>query len=126
MKFKIGDKVRILNGENIEDYAGGWVGDMANYVGNIYTVVRFVDERGVRLENADYTWDERGLELVEAAEQPKEDEPKVEAKVKESKEHFMVVAAEVTHEFDDFLKMEPALLLLLGMFSVKLAEALFD
>ena len=125
MKFKIGDKVRILDGADIEDYAGGWVDDMYHYIGKIYTV-RFADEFGVRLENSDYRWDERGLELVEAAEQPKEDEPKVEVKARESKEHFMMVATEVTHDFDDVLHKEPTLILLLAMYTSKLAHKLFD
>ena len=28
-KFKVGDKVRILDGSNIENYAGGWTKKMA-------------------------------------------------------------------------------------------------
>lgn len=136
MKFKIGDKVRILDGSKIENYECGWDDVMAKYIGRTATIERpgnflSANAEGYRLKEIPYTWDERGLELVEEAEQPnddepKADEPKVEVKSKESKEHFMKVAAEVTHEFDDLLHKAPELVLLLAMYSSKLAHKLFD
>lgn len=67
-KFKKGDKVRILNGSNIKNYTCGWAINMNDYVGDVATidtVEKFGDGRtGYRMKKGIYTWDERGLELV--------------------------------------------------------------
>ena len=68
MKFKVGDKVRILDGSNIEGYVGKWVPEMKSYVGNIVSIegvsLGFFGT-GYYLSGCDaYVWDERGLELV--------------------------------------------------------------
>lgn len=66
-KFKVGDKVRILDGSKIENYAGGWTPKMGRYVGEVYKVANVVhypiDSSMYELEGVDYGWDERGLEL---------------------------------------------------------------
>lgn len=72
-KFKIGDKVRILDGSNIPDYRGGFTYSMRDYIGKTATIEKYDDwrdKKGYRLEEFDYAWDERGLELVE--EKPEE------------------------------------------------------
>ena len=67
-KFKVGDKVRILDGSKIENYSGGWTTKMGRYVGEVYKVANVVhDSIGssmyeYELEGVGYVWDERGLE----------------------------------------------------------------
>lgn len=69
-KFKVGDKVRVLDGSNIGNYTGGWVDGMNEYVGKVATIKR-VDPNylngkvGYYLPEFGYTFDERGLELAE-------------------------------------------------------------
>ena len=67
-KFKVGDKVRILDGSKIEFYCGGWVDYMKKYIGKTATISSVESyigfPTGYRLEEYDYKWDERGLELV--------------------------------------------------------------
>lgn len=71
-KFKIGDKVRILNGSEIDDYTGGFPSDMARLVGKVATVRSVEPWPGGRIAYllegpknvGGYSWDERGLELV--------------------------------------------------------------
>lgn len=73
-KFKVGDKVKILDGSKIENYTGGWssasVNDsMPSHVGKTVTinslVTIFGDGRvGYKMKEIPYTWDERGLKLV--------------------------------------------------------------
>ena len=64
-KFKVGDKVRILDGSKIKNYAGGWITKMGRYVGEIHEVSNVIhlssDSRYI-LEGVNYVWDERGLE----------------------------------------------------------------
>ena len=65
-KFKMGDKVRILDGSGIKDYIGGWTSHMVMHVGEIAkitgTIVDKADGRiGYKLQGNVYTWDERGL-----------------------------------------------------------------
>lgn len=70
-KFKVGDKVRILDGSKIEDFTSSWTaGDnMSQYIGSIQTI-RYVDDDwsdgrvSYLMEDIGFTWDERGLELV--------------------------------------------------------------
>lgn len=67
-KFKVGDKVRILDGSKIENYAGGWTPKMGRYVGEVYKVANVVHYSSgssmyeYELEGVAYVWDERGLE----------------------------------------------------------------
>lgn len=69
-KFNIGDRVRILDGSNIDHYCGGWVNSMEKYIGSIY-VIREVHEfstgsNGYYLEDTGgFIYDERGLERVD-------------------------------------------------------------
>lgn len=67
-KFKVGDKVRILDGSKIKNYTGGWV--MSDRVGKIGTIravnTDYHDGRvSYLLEEFYCRYDERGLELVE-------------------------------------------------------------
>ena len=69
-KYIVGDKVRILDGSNIERYVGNWISnDMEEYVGRILTISHIVrnDIYGVayKMQETHFTFDERGLELVE-------------------------------------------------------------
>ena len=69
-KYKVGDKVRILDGSNIEGYVGDWVSDgMEEYVGRILTISHIVrnDIYGVayKMQETYFALDERGLELAE-------------------------------------------------------------
>lgn len=74
-KFKVGDKVRILDGSKIPDYRDGWAPfTMGKKVGKVATIERALDANsrhgiGYRLVGYWETWDERGLELVR--EQPR-------------------------------------------------------
>ena len=65
-KFKVGDKVRILDGSTIKNYAGGWTTRMGRYVGEIHEISNVEhlssDSTNYRLEDVAYVWDERGLE----------------------------------------------------------------
>lgn len=70
-KFHVGDKVRILDGSKIKNYAGFWVDDMAKHIGEVYTIKLVKDftnpaRVGYRMDRSAYIWDERGLELVTA------------------------------------------------------------
>ena len=69
-KYIVGDKVRILDGSNIERYVGNWISnDMEEYVGRILTISHIVrnDIYGVayKMQETHFTFDERGLELAE-------------------------------------------------------------
>ncbi len=67
-KFKLGDKVRILDGSKIKSYICGWSGGMKRHIGEIATIKSISQCLGApshyRLEGYVYNWDERGLELV--------------------------------------------------------------
>lgn len=66
-KFKVGDKVRILDGSKIKNYYGGWSTHMKGYVGKIATVRHLYShytQNSYLLEGSIFSWDERGLELV--------------------------------------------------------------
>lgn len=68
-KFKVGDKVRILDGSKIENYTCGWNGHMKAHVGEVYTIKHINTDRtdgrvSYHLNNILFNWDERGLELV--------------------------------------------------------------
>ena len=64
-KFKVGDKVRILDGSKINNYAGGWTNKMGRYVGEIHEISNVLNLSSYSryiLEGVAYLWDERGLE----------------------------------------------------------------
>lgn len=65
-KFKIGDKVRILDGSKIKKYVGGWIDAMSTFVGQVYTIdgVYFRGGRCYTVKCLPYVFDERALELV--------------------------------------------------------------
>ena len=74
-KFKVGDKVIVLDDSNIKNYTGGWYEYMNKYVGKVCTIVKvytFQDGRtsynleNCRNENIPFMvkFDERGLELA--------------------------------------------------------------
>lgn len=71
-KFKVGDKVRILDGSKIKDYAGGWNPSiMAPHVGDVTTIEEIVEKDdttlyflGLHFPCCYICWDERGLEPV--------------------------------------------------------------
>lgn len=73
-KFKVGDKVEILDGSTIDCYTGGWIDRMKAYIGKtslIKTIHNFCEDRfGYELEIEDrimdgIVWDERGLEFAD-------------------------------------------------------------
>lgn len=68
-KFKIGDKVRILDGSKIANYTGSWSFGMENLIGNVCTVkdisFDYYGRLAYHLKENEFIWDERGLELVE-------------------------------------------------------------
>jgi len=70
MKFKVGDRVRVLDGSGIEGYTGGWSPGMKEYVGKVATVRKvevdeFIGREGYRLGDCGgYLYDERGLKQV--------------------------------------------------------------
>ena len=67
-KFKVGDRVRILDGSKIKGYTGGWFNHMARRIGEIATIKclssSFPSGNAYHLEEFPLNWDERGLELV--------------------------------------------------------------
>lgn len=69
-KYKIGDRVKILDGSNIRDYIADWYDEeMKRYVGTTGVIKDLVapinaGSVGYHLEGNPYVWDERGLELV--------------------------------------------------------------
>lgn len=71
-KYKLGDRVRILDGSNIKDYTGTWAtgeGGMDRFVGKVGTVVSEImlrGRKGYKIEGYPFTFDERGLELVDS------------------------------------------------------------
>lgn len=64
-RFKVGDKVKILDGSKIGNYIYGWACDMPKYIGKIATIKSnpYVsgDRFGYRVEEFEFVWDERGL-----------------------------------------------------------------
>lgn len=83
-KFKVGEKVIIKDGSKIKDYQGGWIKDMADYIGRKCTI-SFVSHRhdgsfAYRMKEFDYTWDERGLEPADGTIIISKKENKITAK----------------------------------------------
>lgn len=79
-KFKVGDKVRILDGSKIENYTGNWNSFMNTFVGEVHTIQRIRHGRtngrvSYCLSDIIFVWDERGLELV--SEQKSEQKQKI-------------------------------------------------
>ena len=69
-KFNIGDRVMVLDGKGIDDYTGGFVGEMKKYIGNEYTVNAILEHTegkiGYRLTGAStFVFDERGLKSAD-------------------------------------------------------------
>lgn len=71
-KFKVGDRVKVLDGTSIPDYIGSWTHDMQWYVGREKTISQVLHTRRGRcyyyLEGCVFSWDERGLEKVDEKE----------------------------------------------------------
>lgn len=71
-KFKIGDKVKVLDGSNIKNYTDGWANRTMGYTVGLCSTVRSINCRddgrvSYSLDAFHYAYDERGLELVEKA-----------------------------------------------------------
>lgn len=68
MKFKVGDKVRVLDGSEINGYAGGWASGMEENIGKVGTVTRVTEYSGKEgyyleaLGGPSFMYDGRGLE----------------------------------------------------------------
>ena len=76
-KFNIGDKVKILDGSDIDGYMGHWIPIMNRLVGRIVTInqIRITDKGvGYLTEETRFQFDERGLELTDDKDD-KETEP---------------------------------------------------
>ena len=67
-KFKIGDKVEILDGSKIPNYAGCFVPEMRKYIGKTMEIFRICTKYGggtvYELKESRFYWDERGLKLA--------------------------------------------------------------
>lgn len=68
-KFNVGDRVRILDGGNIDHYRGGWANCMEEQIGNVHVIIEVCESQagsnGYYLEGAGgFIYDERGLERV--------------------------------------------------------------
>lgn len=66
-KFNIGDKVKILDGSDINDYRGHWTPRMNRLVGRIVTIdeIRINDYGiGYLTKEIPYIFDERGLAFI--------------------------------------------------------------
>lgn len=67
-KFNIGDKVKILDGSQINGYIGAWTPMMNIAVGEIATIdqIRITNKGvGYLTEEIPFIFDERGLELTD-------------------------------------------------------------
>lgn len=69
-KFKVGDKVRILDGSSIKKYTGAWDEKMSAYIGKISEIKSVIDRSyegriAYFLKDSPYIWDERGLEYAD-------------------------------------------------------------
>lgn len=68
MKFKVGDRVRVLDGSKIRNYIGGWVCGMDDHIGKVHTICEVGRKtsaaNGYYLKDGGgYVYDERGLKL---------------------------------------------------------------
>ena len=69
-EFKVGDKVRVLDGSDAISYEGGWVDTMNRFIDNEYRVCEVINSRKVRLDTGDYSFyvfDTRYLVKVSSA-----------------------------------------------------------
>lgn len=74
-KFNIGDKVKILDGSDIDGYIGGWTPHMNRLVGRIVIIdqIRITDKGiGYYVEEDLHVFDERGLAFISS--EPTEDD----------------------------------------------------
>lgn len=63
-KYKVGDKVRILDGSKIERHRGGFTSGMKDLVGKICTIADVSSKKDMPIycmKEVGYMWDERGL-----------------------------------------------------------------
>lgn len=68
-KYEIGQKVIVIDGSDIDDYTGGFVNDMKEWVGRVATIESVTDDWGdgkigYSVEECGWTFDERGLKDV--------------------------------------------------------------
>lgn len=67
-KYEIGQKVIVIDGSDIDDYTGGFVHDMEEWVGRVVTIGDFTEygdgKIGYSVEECVWTFDERGLKDV--------------------------------------------------------------
>lgn len=67
-KYEIGQKVIVIDGSDIDDYTGGFVNDMEEWVGRVVTIENFTEfgdgTIGYSVEECGWTFDERGLKDV--------------------------------------------------------------
>lgn len=67
-KYEIGQKVIVIDGSDIDDYTGGFVKDMEEYVGSVVTIENFTEysdgKIAYNVEECRWTFDERGLKDV--------------------------------------------------------------
>lgn len=68
-KFNIGDKVKILDGSDIDGYIGGWTPHMNRLVGRIVIIDKGI---GYYVEEDLHVFDERGLAFISS--EPTEDD----------------------------------------------------
>lgn len=69
-KFKVGERVKLLDGSNIPNYSGYWGVGMVTYVGTESTINDVVYDQYTNVfryyvNSNGYAWDERGLALVD-------------------------------------------------------------
>ena len=73
-KYKVGDRVRVLDGTGIPDYFCGWTRGMNRYVGHTFRVLSQTGESfaGYKLDDGGgFTYDERFLEPAEKKAKPR-------------------------------------------------------
>ena len=63
MDFKVGDKVRVLDGSGCNDYNCGWVDEMDETVGAVGKITWILHGR-CEIEGLFWTYDTRYIELV--------------------------------------------------------------
>ena len=128
-KFKIGDKVRVLDGSNIPDYTGAWAYGMNKSVGQIGTVTKRLNHFGKQAYELDltlievgYTYDERGLELVETKEDVTDD--KGIDKITITEEEFKEVGFKAIRKFMEETKDEKKADPMIGMMEMLIGTAI--
>ena len=88
-RFKIGDRVRVLDGSHISNYTGNWNTGMQRFVGNTYTIAQVCNSYPERTayyrEGHPYVFDERGIEPAPASKCRSGKIKEFEQKLKEGK-----------------------------------------